>query len=57
MAGPGRFGLPSDGVKVRCLTTWLWPYNNKFHNLNKNGGGGQIRTAELVESGFTVHRV
>ena len=29
------------------------------NNLVKmeNGGGGQIRTAELGESGFTVHRV
>ena len=30
------FEPTNDGVKVRCLTAWLYP----------NGGGGQIRTAE-----------
>ena len=34
--GVAGFEPTNDGVKVRCLTAWLYP----------NGGGGQIRTAE-----------
>ena len=34
--GVAGFEPTNDGVKVRCLTDWLYP----------NGGGGQIRTAE-----------
>ena len=34
--GVAGFEPTTDGVKVRCLTAWLYP----------NGGGGQIRTAE-----------
>ena len=34
--GLAGFEPAHDGVKVRCLTAWLYP----------NGGGGQIRTAE-----------
>ena len=49
MAGLTRFELVNDGVKVRCLTAWLKPC--------KNGGREWIRTTELGESGFTVHRV
>ena len=26
LAGVGRFELPNDGVKVRCLAAWLHPY-------------------------------
>ena len=36
MAGVAGFEPTHNGVKVRCLTAWLYP----------NGGGGQIRTAE-----------
>ena len=36
MTGVAGFEPTNDGVKVRCLTAWLYP----------NGGGGQIRTAE-----------
>ena len=50
MAGLTRFELVNDGVKVRCLTAWLMAYI-------KDGGGEWIRTTELGESGFTVHRV
>ena len=32
MAGPSRFELENDGVKVRCLTAWLWSY--PFFNLH-----------------------
>ena len=42
MAGLTRFELVNDGVKVRCLTPWLYP--------NKDGGEGRIRTIELVEN-------
>ena len=34
--GVAGFEPTNDGVKVRCLTAWLYP----------NGGGVQIRTAE-----------
>ena len=27
MAGVARFELANDGVKVRCLTAWLYPNN------------------------------
>ncbi len=50
MVGHTRFELVNDGVKVRCLTAWLMAYI-------KDGGGEWIRTTELGESGFTVHRV
>ena len=36
ITGLAGFEPAHDGVKVRCLTAWLYP----------NGGGGQIRTAE-----------
>ena len=36
ITGLAGFEPARDGVKVRCLTAWLYP----------NGGGGQIRTAE-----------
>ena len=26
MAGPAGFEPTNDGVKVRCLTAWLWAY-------------------------------
>jgi hypothetical protein len=50
MAGPPGFEPGHDGVKVRCLTAWLRA------NIS-NGGGGRIRTAEPLGSGFTVRRV
>ena len=31
LAGVGRFELPNDGVKVRCLTAWLYPI--KFYSF------------------------
>ncbi len=37
MAGVAGFEPTSAGVKVPCLTAWLYP---------NNGGEGQIRTAE-----------
>ena len=37
MAGVPGFEPGHDGIKIRCLTAWLYP---------KNGGGGRIRTAE-----------
>ena len=42
MAGEPGFEPGRDGIKIRCLTAWLYPNN---YNL-KNGGGGRIRTAE-----------
>ena len=43
MAGPVGFEPTHEGVKVLCLTAWLWP---------KNGGGGGIRTPEPKGSGL-----
>ena len=58
MAGPERFELSSEGVKVLCLTAWLWSYKKVGKpTIKQNGGERWIRTIELVESGFTVHRV
>ena len=42
MAGVPGFEPGHDGIKTRCLTAWLYPNAN----INKTGGGGQIRTAE-----------
>ena len=39
MAGLAGFEPAHDGVKVRCLTAWLYPNN-------KNGGKKWIRTTE-----------
>ena len=33
LAGAARFGLANDGIKIHCLTTWLYPYNVQ-HTLN-----------------------
>ncbi len=41
-----------DGFGDRSSTVKLYPYYNI-----KDGGGGQIRTAEPRGSGFTVRRV
>ena len=39
MAGEPGFEPGHDGIKIRCLTAWLYP-------KHLNGGGGRIRTAE-----------
>ncbi len=45
--GIAGFEPAHDGVKVHCLTAWLYP----------NGGGERIRTSEPERNGFTVRRV
>jgi hypothetical protein len=41
MAGEPGFEPGHDGIKIRCLTAWLYP-----NELKRDGGGGRIRTAE-----------
>lgn len=40
MAGPAGFEPTSDGVKVRCLTAWLWAYI--LLNSQLWGGRGEL---------------
>jgi hypothetical protein len=37
MAGVAGFEPTHDGIKTRCLTAWLYPYN---------GGNGGTRTCD-----------
>ena len=41
MAGVLGFEPRHDGIKIRCLTAWLYP-----NHFIRDGGGGRIRTAE-----------
>ena len=36
LAGPSRFELENDGVKVRCLTAWLKPYKKWWWGVDSN---------------------
>ena len=57
MAGIAGFEPTSDGVKVRCLTAWLYPSINECRRhykpaqaafvLNKYGVGDGTRTHDL----------
>lgn len=37
LAGVDGIGPSHNGVKVRCLTTWLYPHTVVFHHLYMHG--------------------
>ena len=68
LAGIAGFEPTSDGVKVRCLTAWLYPSINECRRhykpaqaafvLNKYGVGDGTRTQiEPTIFGTTIRRV
>ncbi len=63
MAGVAGFEPTSDGVKVRCLTAWLYPINdNSLSNLQgfvhfiKSDPYG-IRTRDTAVKGRCLNRL
>lgn len=67
LAGVDGIGPSHNGVKVRCLTTWLYPHTVVFHHLYMHGTSlfpvfwvkkmGRVVGLEPTHNGATIRRV